>query len=78
MKVTNLTVTEEQVLYAFEGWEKLWKREQKEFNTMWVSEVSKRVTITKNEMEIEKPEGIVCKDEDKQRLFIKIDVSDPF
>ena len=43
---------------------------------MWVSEVSKR--FTKNEMEIEKPEGIVCKDEDKQRLFIKKDVSDPF
>ena len=73
MKATNLNVTEEQVLCAFEGWEKLWKREEKDFNTMWVSEVSKR--SNKNEMEIEKPDG---KDEDKQRLFIKKDVSDPF
>ena len=40
---------------------------------MLVSEVSKR--FTKNEMGIEKPEG---KDEDKLRLFIKKDVSDPF
>ena len=40
---------------------------------MWVSEVSKR--FTENEMEIEKPEG---KDEDKQRLVTKKDVSDPF
>ena len=32
--------------------------------TMWANEVSKR--FTKNEREIEKPEG---KDEDKQRLF---------
>ena len=40
---------------------------------MWGNEVSMR--FTKNEREIEKPEG---KDEDKQRLFIKKDVSDPF
>ena len=58
MKVTKLTVTEEQVLCAFESWEKLWKREEKDFNSMWVSEVSNK--FTKNEMEIEKPEGIVC------------------
>ena len=43
---------------AFESWEKLWKREEKDFNSMWVSEVSNK--FTKNEMEIEKPEGIVC------------------
>ena len=39
-------------------WGKLWKWEEKDFNSMWVSEVSNK--FTKNEMEIEKPEGIVC------------------
>ena len=38
---------------------------------MWVSEVSKR--FTKNEMEIEKPEGIVCKKDDPK--FYEVETS---
>ena len=75
MKVTNLSVTEEQVLYALRVGKNCGRGKKKTLTqlTMWANEVSKR--FTKNEREIEKPEG---KDEDKQRLFIKKDVSDPF
>ena len=38
---------------------KLWKWEEKDFNSMWVSEVSNK--FTKNEMEIEKPEALCVK-----------------